>query len=193
VLVLAVAGGAWVLFGQDSSTKSTTAIGPEVPSSAPTARPIGPVVPGSTPKAAPTKPTAIGPVAAPTKAAATTPPKATPAPAVAQTKAPVVAPSAAPKPPPVVKPPVAKPVAAPPVKGPQVGGTVAKKAYTFKIARGDTLWQLTSQTLSATGRSTSNANVSAYVTKLYQRNHGVIGSNPNLIVPGQALVWPAGL
>jgi nucleoid-associated protein YgaU len=190
VLVLAVAGGAWVLFGQNSSTKkSTTAIGPKVASAAPTAPVIGPVVPGTTPKAAATKPTAIGPVAAPTKAAATTPPKATPAPAVAPTKAPVAAPTT----PPVAKPPVVKPVAAPPVTAPQVGGTVAKKAYTFKIARGDTLWQLASQTLSNTGRSTSNANVATYVAKLYQSNHGVIGSNPNLIVPGQTIVWPAGL
>jgi nucleoid-associated protein YgaU len=194
VLVLAVAGGAWVLFGQNSSTKkSTTAIGPKVASAAPTAPVIGPVVPGTTPKAAATKPTAIGPVAAPPKAAATTLPKATPTTAVAPTKAPVVAPTAAPTTPPVAKPPVAKPVAVPPVTAPQVGGTVAKQAYTFKIARGDTLWQLTKQTLSDTGRSTSNANVASFVARLYQSNSGVIGSDPNVIVPGQTVVWPAGL
>lgn len=193
VLVLAVAGGAWALFGRDTSTKTTTAIGPKVPSAAPTAPVIGPVAPGTTPKAVATKPTAIGPVAAPVKAAATTPPKATPTTAVVATKAPVAAPTAAPATPPAAQPPVAKPVAKPPVAAPQVGGTVAKKAYTFKIARGDTLWQIAKQTLSDTGRSTSNADVSSFVQKLYQSNRGVIGSNPNLIVPGQTIVWPAGL
>jgi len=74
-----------------------------------------------------------------------------------------------------------------------VGGTVAKKAYTFKIARGDTLWDLTKRALAATGRSTSNADVAAHVTKLYQANQSVIGSNPDLIYPGQVIVWPAGL
>jgi nucleoid-associated protein YgaU len=193
VLVLAVAGGAWVLFGQSSTKKSTTAIGPKVPSAASTPPVIGPVVPGTTPKAAPAKPTAIGPVAAPTKAAATIPPKVTPTPAVAPTKAPVVAPTAAATTPPVAKPPVAKPVAVPPVTAPQVGGTVAKKAYTFKIARGDTLWRLAKQTLSDTGRSTSNASVVSFVNQLYQHNRGVVGSDPNFIVPGQTIVWPTGL
>jgi nucleoid-associated protein YgaU len=197
VLVLAVAGGAWALFGTDSTTKaSTTAIGPTVPSGAPATRVIGPVAPGAATQAAPLKPTAIGPVAAAPPAAATTLPKATPTQAVAQVKPPVVAPPAPPAAPTTkaaATSPVTQVVRVPPVTAPQVGGTVARKAYTFKIARGDTLWKLTKQTLSDTGRSTSNEAVASFTTRLYQSNHHVIGSNPNLIVPGQALVWPAGL
>ena len=192
VLVLAVAGGAWALFGRDSKKSTTSAIGPKVPSSA-SANPVFGPVAAATPKAATVKPTSVGPVAA-TKAA-TTPPKPAPVKAVVKTPAPVAT-TAAPAPaapatkPPVVTPPVVKP---PVVTAPQQAGTVAKAAYTFKVARGDTLWNLTKNTLSKTGRSTSNASVTAFVDKLYAHNSGVIGSNPNLILPGQVIVWPAGL
>jgi nucleoid-associated protein YgaU len=90
--------------------------------------------------------------------------------------------------------PVAKPpVAVGPVVKPQVGGTVAKKDYTFKVARGDTLWDYTVSVLKSSGRTPSNANVAALVTKLYQSNKAVVGSDPNLILPGQTIVWPTGL
>lgn len=186
VLVLAVAGGAWALFGRGSSTTDTNAS-----SSSPTATSAPPV---------------LGPVAGPVKASATsTHPAAAPTSAAtkAATPAPVVKPTAAarattPAPvatkAPVVVGPVAKPpVAVGPVVKPQVGGTVAKKDYSFKVARGDTLWDYTVSVLKASGRSTSNANVAALVTKLYQSNKAVVGSDPNLILPGQLIVWPTGL
>ena len=48
VLVLAVAGGAWALFGRDSTKDdTTTAIGPKLPSVAPTKLIAGPRVPGT--------------------------------------------------------------------------------------------------------------------------------------------------
>ena len=187
VLVLAVAGGAWALFGR-SDKKGTTSASRTTTSTPAPARVLGPVVPGSKPKAKPqAKPTSItvGPVAA-TKAA-TTSPKPAPAQAVAPTKAPASVVTKAPVSP------APKPVAKPPAGGSQQGGTVAKKAYTFKVARGDTLWDLTKRTLSSTGRTTSNADVAAAVQKLYASNKGVIGSNPDLILPGQVIVWPAGL
>jgi len=184
--VLAVAGGAWALFGRDSTKgDATTAIGPKVPTATAPQNPVGPRVPGSTPKA--TRPTATSvptkaPVAAATTAAAK--PSATPAP----TKAPVATPS--PTKAPVTAP---KPVAKPPVTAPQQGGTVAKADYTFKVARGDTLWGLAKATLAKTGRSTSNANVDTYVAKLYQANKASIGANPDLILIGSTITWPAGL
>lgn len=199
VLVLAVAGGAWALFGRDSNKSSTTAIGPKVPTSAPANPVFGPVVPGTAvkPATATVKPTSLGPVAASavTQPAATTSPKPAPTKAAVKTKPTPVATTAAPKPAPTAsKPPVSTPpVVTPPVTGPQQVGTVAKKAYTFKVARGDTLWGLAKQTLRRTGRSTSNANVVAFVQRFYAHNHGVVGSDPDLIVIGQALVWPAGL
>jgi nucleoid-associated protein YgaU len=188
VLVLAVAGGAWALFGRDSSKDTKTgAIGPKVPTATAT-RVAGPVVPGkSVATTAPTtKPTAtsVKPVAT-AKAVATK--ATTPAPTVKPTAAavPTSKPSAAP---------TAKPVVTtPPVTAPQQGGTVTKKAFTFKVARGDTLWELTKQALSDTGRSTSNANVAAYVSKLYSANKSSIGSNPDLILVGQTISWPASL
>jgi nucleoid-associated protein YgaU len=61
------------------------------------------------------------------------------------------------------------------------------------VARGDTLWDLTKQALRATGRSTSNANVASHVAKLYQANRATIGSDPNLILVGATIQWPASL
>jgi nucleoid-associated protein YgaU len=187
VLVLAVAGGAWALFGRDTTKKSEVVAGPKAVSTSAPARPAGPVAPGTTPKAR-TSPTATAPAAA-----AATQPAATKSPAPAPSKAPVKvtpSPSAAP----VSKPPVTTPPAAkPPVTTPQVGGTVAAKAYTFRVARGDTLWDLTKQVLRSTGRSTSNASVDAFVQKLYSANKATIGANPDLILVGSSITWPAGL
>ena len=196
VLVLAVAGGAWALFGRDDK-KSPNAIGPTVSTAAPAAPVFGPVQPGTAGKPTATvTPTSVGPVAA----SASAKPAATKAPTAAPTKAAVkTTATAAPVPTPTVTAPattppvVTPPVVTPPVTGPQQGGTVAKKAYTFKVARGDTLWNYTKRTLEMTGRKASNANVTAFVDKLYAHNRGVIGTNPNLIVPGEAIVWPSGL
>lgn len=178
VLVLAIAGGAWMLFGQDSNKGSTAAIGTKAPTSAPANPVFGPVAPGTTPKSPTVNPSSVGPVAAATKPAATKAPTAAPSKAAVKTPVPVAT-----KPPAVT----------PPVTGPQRAGTVAPKAYTLRVARGDSLWNLTKEMLGKTGRSTSNASVDAFVLKFYAHNRGVIGSDPNLIVPGQQITWPAGL
>ncbi len=192
VLVLAVAGGAWALFGRGSTTTDTTAS-----NATPTATSAPPVFgPAAQPVKTTPKPSATSthPAAAPTSAATKA---ATPAPVVKPTaavSAKTPAPVATATKPPVVVGPVAKPpVVQPPVVAPQVGGTVAKKDYTFKVARGDTLWDYTVSVLKSSGRTPSNANVAALVTKLYQSNKAVVGSDPNLILPGQTIVWPAGL
>ena len=193
--MLAVAGGAWVLFGRDSEKAPTSAIGPTVPSSSPTPPVIGPVVPGSKPTPKVT-PTSVKPVATPKSVAS---PSSAPAPAKTAAATPKATPKATPTTAPVAQPtasapaPAPKPVAKPPVTAPQQGGTVAKKAYTFKVARGDTLWDLTTKVLADTGRSTSNSNVAAFVKKLYAANQGVVGGNPNLILVGQTITWPSGL
>lgn len=180
--MLTVAGGGWVLFGRDTTNSTTNAIRSKVSASTPANPFFGPVRAGTTPKPVTRTPTFVGPVAA-SKPAATPPPTATPAKAVVTTQAPVASqtPTKAPT------------FAPPPVTGPQRAGTVAKKDYTFKVARGETLWKLTKEVLRATGRSTSNANVAAHVYKLYAHNSGVVGSDPNLVLPGQMIVWPTGL
>lgn len=173
VLVLAVAGGAWVLFGREGDKGTTAAVGPAVSTSAPGKPVIGPVAPPAAKK--PTvSATAVGPVA-PSKAPAPAPTKAAPAKAAPAKAAPVKAAPAA------------------PVPGAPSQGTVAQRAYTFRVARGDTLWTYTVRVLRDTGRSTANATVASFVATLYAHNSGVIGSNPNLIVPGQTITWPAGV
>ncbi|MCU1622601.1 MAG: hypothetical protein JWL79_1446 [Frankiales bacterium] len=181
--MLAVAGGAWALFGRDSKKTDAAAIGPTGPSATAPQHPAGPVVPGITPKATPSP----GPAAT---ASATALPVATASPKPAPTKALVATPSAKPTTSPAAQPP---PVSKPPITAPQQGGTVTKKAFTFKVARGDTLWALTKTALRSTGRSTSNANVVAYVAKLYSVNKAQIGPDPNLILVGVTISWPAGL
>jgi nucleoid-associated protein YgaU len=192
VLVLAVAGGAWALFGRDEGG-STAATGTPVTTSS-AGRPAGPVVPGSVPTS--TRPTSTTPKTTPTAgpaAATATQPAASvrPTPAPSSSSAPVIA-SASPAAKPT-RPAASEPATQPPVTGPQQGGTVTKKAFTFRVARGDTLWGLTKQALSATGRPTTNADVASYVVKLYQANQAVIGGNPDLILVGSTLHWPASL
>jgi hypothetical protein len=177
VLVLAVAGGAWALFGRGGTKSDPTAIGPKVPigaSATAPQQPVGPIAPGTTPKATAGIPQ--GPVA-------TTVATASPSPA--PSKAPVATPAPTK--------PATSPAPQPPVTAPQQGGTVTKKAFTFKVARGDTLWGFTKTALRTTGRSTSNAEVAAYVTKLYSANKSLIGADPDLIIVGTTISWPAGL
>ncbi|MGZ6793821.1 MAG: hypothetical protein ACXVFV_12765 [Mycobacteriales bacterium] len=174
MLVLAVAGGAWVLFGREGENGTTAAIGPAVSTTAPATKVIGPVAPTAvrTPAVRATSVRPVGPAvpsAAPTSAA----PAKAPAPTKAAAK-PAVPAKAAPA-------------------GAAQQGTVAQRAYTFRVTRGDTLWGYTLQVLRDTGRSTADASVASFVGVLYAHNSGVIGSDPNLIVPGQTITWPAGV
>ncbi|MCW2601009.1 MAG: Peptidoglycan-binding lysin domain protein [Frankiales bacterium] len=168
VLVLAVAAGAWALFGRDSKKSTANAIGANVSASAPPTPILGPVVP---------RPTAQPPTATPTSLGSVAPTAAKPTPSTSAAR------------------PVASkaPTISPPVTAPQRTAAIAKKDYTFKVARGDTLWQITKDALRATGRSTSNADIAAHVQKLYAYNQSVVGPDPDLIVPGQAIVWPSAL
>ena len=193
--MLAVAGGAWALFSRPDDDEQT-AIGTTVPTSAP-GKVFGPVAPGARPSATVTA-TSTTPVTTPaaaTSAPAAVPATATSAPtsaspaAVDVTPAPTATPKATASP---VAPPKA-PTVSPPVTRAQQGGTVAKKAYTFRVARGDTLWTLAQRSLAATGRSTGSASVASFLPRFYAANAAVVGSDPDLILPGQTITWPAGL
>lgn len=174
VLVLAVAGGAWVLFGREGEKGTTAAIGPAVSTTAPATKVIGPVAPSAPSKPA-VRATSVRPVGPAVPSAA---PTRAPAPTKAAAKPAVPAKAA--------------PVAAAP-DGAAQQGTVAQKTYTFRVTKGDTLWSYTLQVLRDTGRSTADASVASFVGVLYAHNNEVIGSNPNLIVPGQTITWPAGV
>ena len=56
------------------------------------------------------------------------------------------------------------------------------------VRPGDTLWQLAEDRLK---RSASPAEIADLVVHLHQRNRTVIGSDPDLIRPGQRLAYPA--
>jgi len=54
-------------------------------------------------------------------------------------------------------------------------------AQTYTVAKGDCLWKIAQKFYGA----------GAQYTKIYEANKGVIGSNPNLIYPGQVLAIPS--
>ncbi len=55
------------------------------------------------------------------------------------------------------------------------------------VRPGDTLWQLSAERMSARA---SAAEVCLAVQRLHHRNRGVIGPDPDLLLPGQRLVVP---
>ena len=61
----------------------------------------------------------------------------------------------------------------------KVGGTVRA---------GDCLWRIAAEHL---GADATDADVARYVAALYAANRQVIGPDPDLVVPGQQLVFPA--
>lgn len=169
VLVLALAGVAWALRGSSDSTKPLAAGSPIAATSGPPAGFIGPQPVGPVASAAVT-PTATTPVATP---AATTP-AATPTPGSSGSAvSPFVAPAA--------------PAA------PAAGSKGAPVAYHFSVKPGDTMWQITALALRKTGRSNSPATVASYLHRFYAHNSSTVGGDPNIIHPGQELVWPRGL
>jgi len=52
------------------------------------------------------------------------------------------------------------------------------------VRSGETLWQIAKDEL---GPNATNAQISATWPSIYQANRAIIGSNPNLIRPGQVL------
>lgn len=184
--VLAVALGAVAWAGLHSSASTPTA---DVGSTTSSSSVIGPSVPKATPAATKTTSTK------PTSAKTTVTKKTTAKPAAVATAAvkPVAKPVTKPVTKPVAKPvtkPVAKPVATPVGTS---GGHVATRALSYRVVKGDTLWNLTQRSLASTGRSTSTSTVAAFVTRFYASNGTTVGPDPNLIVPGQVVTWPVGL
>lgn len=172
VLVLALAGVAWALRSGDSSTVPVAVGAPITTTSGPPLGFIGPRPMGRLGPAAVT-PTAIAPVATP-RATGSSPAKVSP----------LVTPTA--------------PAALPGSRGPAAPaagskGAGAPVAYHFSVKPGDTMWQLTALALRKTGRSSSPTTVASYLTRFYAHNTSTVGADPNVIQPGQDLLWPQGL
>ncbi len=61
---------------------------------------------------------------------------------------------------------------------------------THTVVSGDCLWRIARSTLRASDDPISGASIGALWREIYDLNRDVIGSNPNLIFPGQVLVLP---
>jgi nucleoid-associated protein YgaU len=55
------------------------------------------------------------------------------------------------------------------------------------VTPGDTLWEIAEAAL---GAGVSDAQVAVAVAELYSANRGVVGDDPDLILPGQVLELP---
>ncbi|MCB1246082.1 MAG: LysM peptidoglycan-binding domain-containing protein [Acidimicrobiia bacterium] len=58
------------------------------------------------------------------------------------------------------------------------------------VVRGDTLWRIAKDHLASIGAGSSGTEVGRYWRAIYETNRGVIGGDPNLILPGQVLELP---
>lgn len=79
-----------------------------------------------------------------------------------------------------------RPVAAAPLDWPGLRDRATSDAEVV-VRRGDTLWSISARRL---GPGTSPAHIAAAWPRLYAANRGVIGTDPNLIRPGQRLTVP---
>ena len=193
VLTLALGAVAWAgLHGGGSSTSNTanrqptgsSVIGPSITkatpaASSPIAVPVGPSVP---------RPSATRSVAATAAPVTQVPATMAPVTQVPATTAPAVTPTAAP-----TTPATAKPTTGPSRAAPSRVGNVATQAIAYRVVKGDSLWSLTQRSLRATQRPSSASNVASLITRFYASNSTTIGSDPNLILPGQTITWPVGL
>lgn len=69
---------------------------------------------------------------------------------------------------------------------------VAPTPTTYIVERGDCLWRIARRLLAARYGTAPSTEVAALWRSIYEANRGVIGDNPDLILPGQALSLPGG-
>jgi nucleoid-associated protein YgaU len=68
--------------------------------------------------------------------------------------------------------------------------TTAPATAPHVVVRGDCLWDIAALRLSTSGSPVTDAAIAAEVHAWWTANVGVIGSNPDLILPGQVLRAP---
>ncbi len=72
-----------------------------------------------------------------------------------------------------------------------LSGTAARSTHgTYVVAPGDCLWKIARSLLTANGLPSSGSATSDLWRSIYDLNREVIGPNPHLIFPGQALALP---
>jgi nucleoid-associated protein YgaU len=64
---------------------------------------------------------------------------------------------------------------------------------TYTVVAGDTLWGIARQVLDQRGAQPTGAEIATAWKMIYRTNTDVVGSDPNLILPGQVLTIPGGV
>ena len=67
---------------------------------------------------------------------------------------------------------------------------VMSTTSTRTVVKGDSLWRIARESLSANGSSPSGSEISNLWHSIYEMNLALIGKDPNLIHPGQVLKLP---
>ena len=183
VLTLALGAVAWAGLHGGGSSSSNTANQQPTGSSV-----IGPSITKATTAASPPIAVPVGPSVPRPSATRSVPATAAPVTQAPATMAPAVTPTAAP-----TTPATAKATTGPSRAAPSSNGNVAAQAIAYRVVKGDSLWSLTQRSLRATQRPSSASNVASLITRFYASNSTTIGSDPNLILPGQTITWPVGL
>ena len=81
---------------------------------------------------------------------------------------------------------------APPVRSPTTV-TATASADVYVVVGGDSLWAIAERHLAArTGEPPTSSEIDRFWREIYEANHGIIGSDPDLIFPGQQLWIPKG-
>jgi len=80
-------------------------------------------------------------------------------------------------------------------EGPLMGATAlvdatARADNVWVVKRGDHLWSIAAETVADQPGDTIDGEIERYWRRLIEINQGVIGSDPDLITPGQTLVLP---
>jgi nucleoid-associated protein YgaU len=99
-------------------------------------------------------------------------------------------PAQAETPPPIIR--LTTPVAGdtPPVPSPT---TATTPADVYVVVGGDSLWAIAERHLAArTGEPPTSSEIDRFWREIYELNHETIGSDPDLILPGQHLRIPKG-
>ena len=65
------------------------------------------------------------------------------------------------------------------------------EAATYEVQRGDSLWRISTATLTDSGDSSpTSADIARFWPRIFRANRLLIGDDPNLILPGQHLTIP---
>jgi hypothetical protein len=65
-------------------------------------------------------------------------------------------------------------------------------SVSYTVVRGDSLWRIAKRVLESRGAPPTGSDVAEFWRSIYESNRTLIGSDPNLIHPGQVFMIPGG-